>query len=108
MSPFPLKNLCSVHCSGLPNTLSLVLHKDCDQSCSHTHSDNHIHTSDELHILPPTLKSCIMGSYERPEPLRLGSKAPNFKAETTAGPIDFHEWAAGGWVVLFSHPEDYT
>ncbi|KAK0915360.1 peroxiredoxin 1 [Friedmanniomyces endolithicus] len=49
-----------------------------------------------------------MGSYERPEPLRLGSKAPNFKAETTAGPIDFHEWAAGGWVVLFSHPEDYT
>ncbi|KAK1821927.1 peroxiredoxin 1 [Friedmanniomyces endolithicus] len=49
-----------------------------------------------------------MGSYERPEPLRLGSKAPNFKAETTAGPIDFHEWAAGGWVVLFSHPEEYT
>jgi len=40
--------------------------------------------------------------------LRLGSKAPNFKAETTQGPIDFHEYIGDGWVVLFSHPEDYT
>lgn len=49
-----------------------------------------------------------MGSYGHPEPLRLGSKAPNFQAETTAGLIDFHAWADGDWVVLFSHPEDYT
>ncbi|KAL6162891.1 peroxiredoxin 1 [Exserohilum turcicum] len=44
----------------------------------------------------------------RSEPLRLGSTAPNFKAETTAGPIDFHEFIGDNWVILFSHPEDYT
>lgn len=41
-------------------------------------------------------------------PLRLGSVAPNFDAETTAGPINFHEFIGDNWVVLFSHPEDYT
>ncbi|RYP57151.1 hypothetical protein DL769_009652 [Monosporascus sp. CRB-8-3] len=45
---------------------------------------------------------------QRPDPLRLGSVAPNFKAETTAGPIDFHEFVGDKWVVFFSHPEDYT
>jgi alkyl hydroperoxide reductase subunit AhpC len=40
--------------------------------------------------------------------LRLGTIAPNFKAETTTGPIDFHEFIGDKWVVLFSHPEDYT
>jgi alkyl hydroperoxide reductase subunit AhpC len=39
---------------------------------------------------------------------RLGSIAPNFQAETTNGPIDFHEFIGDKWVVLFSHPEDYT
>jgi len=42
---------------------------------------------------------------DRPEPLRLGSTAPNFKAETTQGPIDFHEFIGDNWVILFSHPE---
>jgi alkyl hydroperoxide reductase subunit AhpC len=49
-----------------------------------------------------------MSSTGRPEPLRLGSIAPNFKAETTKGPIDFHEFIGNNWVVLFSHPEDFT
>jgi len=47
-------------------------------------------------------------SAPRSEPLRLGYVAPNFQAETTNGPIDFHEFIGDKWVVLFSHPEDYT
>ncbi|UZP44901.1 hypothetical protein NXS19_012713 [Fusarium pseudograminearum] len=43
-----------------------------------------------------------------PAPLRLGSTAPNFQAETTKGNIDFHEFIGDNWVILFSHPEDYT
>jgi alkyl hydroperoxide reductase subunit AhpC len=53
------------------------------------------------------LAQCNM-SEQRAEPLRLGSTAPNFKAETTQGPIDFHEFIGDKWVILFSHPEDYT
>lgn len=45
---------------------------------------------------------------ERAQPLRLGSIAPNFQAQTTKGDIDFHEFIGDNWVVLFSHPEDYT
>ncbi|WP_439487335.1 peroxiredoxin [Algoriphagus sp.] len=40
--------------------------------------------------------------------LRLGDMAPNFKAETTEGTIDFHEYLGDGWGILFSHPADYT
>jgi len=40
--------------------------------------------------------------------LRLGSIAPNFKATTTKGDIDFHEFIGDSWVIFFSHPEDYT
>ncbi len=40
--------------------------------------------------------------------LRLGDVAPNFKATTTAGAIDFYEYLGNGWGVLFSHPADYT
>lgn len=40
--------------------------------------------------------------------LRLGDAAPNFKANTTAGEIDFYEYLGNSWGVLFSHPADYT
>src|SRR4051812_5854327 len=40
--------------------------------------------------------------------LQLGDVAPDFEQESTAGPIKFHEWAGNSWVVLFSHPKDYT
>jgi alkyl hydroperoxide reductase subunit AhpC len=40
--------------------------------------------------------------------LRLGDKAPNFQAKTTAGDIDFYEYLGDGWGILFSHPADYT
>jgi len=40
--------------------------------------------------------------------LRLGDKAPNFRAQTTIGEIDFYEYLGDSWGVLFSHPADYT
>src|SRR5688572_15336102 len=40
--------------------------------------------------------------------LRLGSIAPNFKAKTTKGDIDFHKYIEGSWAILFSHPADFS
>lgn len=40
--------------------------------------------------------------------LRLGDTAPDFTQESTMGPIRFHDWAGDSWVVLFSHPKDFT
>lgn len=40
--------------------------------------------------------------------LRLGDEAPNFTADSTEGTISFHDFIEGSWVVLFSHPKDYT
>jgi len=40
--------------------------------------------------------------------IRLGDTAPDFTAESTEGPIKFHEWISDSWAVLFSHPKDFT
>jgi len=40
--------------------------------------------------------------------LRINDEAPNFTAETSQGPITFHEWLGDGWGILFSHPKDFT
>jgi len=45
---------------------------------------------------------------ERQTPIRLGTTAPDFEADTTQGRIKFHEWTGDSWCVFFSHPEDYT
>ncbi len=40
--------------------------------------------------------------------IRINDEAPNFSADTTQGPISFHDWTGGGWAILVSHPKDFA
>ena len=50
----------------------------------------------------------MMAQGSRGHGLNLGAEVPNFSAETSEGPIVWHDWIEGSWAMLCSHPADFT
>src|SRR5207245_1758508 len=84
-----LATLCSI-CGFSPLGLGILLHGTSQAAARHcTHSP-------ATNPMEPAMS------------LRINDTAPNFTAKTTQGTIDFHQWIGDSWVVLFSHPKDFT
>jgi alkyl hydroperoxide reductase subunit AhpC len=68
------------------------------------------HLIENEYLYSPLFEAGLFFNFLKPfkMSLRLGDIAPNFKATTTAGDIDFYEYLGNGWGVLFSHPADFT
>ena len=73
------------------------------QSLSHS-----VYRQASLQKTPLLGRSLTISTTEEQPRLRLGTTAPNFKAKTTHGDIDFHNWIGDKWAILFSHPADFT
>ena len=81
----------------------------------HGHGDTAV-----THVTPHVLGECMKAMLCRSpavvffdrlcnaQVLRLGNMVPDFKAETTQGPMHWHEWINDSWAILFSHPADFT
>jgi thioredoxin-dependent peroxiredoxin len=66
------------------------------------------HAPDHARRKPHPTEELSMSTLATEAMIRIGDTAPDFEAETTEGRVHLHEWMGDSWVVLFSHPKDFT